>query len=557
MWLNHRPGGQSAALLLRVGIQDAEVVHTFCDRLRDGTRPYLLYFDSADFDTTSPLLRYHSGKYAIRNTPDDGLNIVEGINVNSGSTKREHNLNNDLNEMRLNYLAYYDLSILGGDGHEVPEPWLIDLLRERLAAGTAKEIVSSARTLAKLKVKSPFIREILQRRLNEVPVRNKSQPSFTSDTEQQSFDEISVVLAAAHSLFMSGINDGDVLQALHARLEETHNKTHFWLVVDFCLRHQIKDPWLTNTLLNKLRNGPPSDSETAGQVYSEPEQEESALAAAALIQLRVRNINLLTWVISRLDMPETASKAAEDLGEFGGLDNRLVTGALIQRLNLEMDQGDEGDISLLSATASSLVKLGEHTQVVLRALRRSIEKAGGIEGGKQISQSAKALHSINELDQQTVALLRKRLDDKDLGVGKAVAKVLADFDVRDKVTQEKLREQLDVLDSNVEKEATYAKLVLLHPERKFEGELEQLLEELLSPAADSSIGYRRAVQYAFKLLAEQQLTEKGGGMKAIDSLRAKLSELYNDHTIHRQIAAYDILRNIDEVVEEHKQEGSY
>jgi hypothetical protein len=553
MWKNRSPGGRSAALLLRAGVQEDETIRTFCDRLRDGTSPYLVYLDSMDFDEGSPLLRYYSDKGIVPSTPYDGLNTTDGFILDRGVGKRELSLNDALYDVRHNYKASYDFSILERDGREAPNQWLIELLRERLTTGTAKEIVAAARTLAKLKIKSPWVGEIIRRRLQEISSINENKQSFTPNIEQQKLDEEIVALAAAHSLFVSEMSDKAVQDALQNRLAKAPNTIAFWLIVDFCARHNIKEQWLIDPLLNKLRNTNSSESEAKAHAYVGFEQEEPALAASALINLHIKDKELLNWVLRKLDVPETASKAAEDLGELGEIDKKLVTDALRQRLNAEMDEENEGDIPLLTAAANSLVKLGEHDQVVIKALHRSIEKA---RGSKEISQSAKTLHDLRELNQQGVTLLRNRLGDKNPLIVSAVAKMLADFNVRDETTLKTLHQQLDLSDSDVEEAEAYAKLALIDPKLKFEEQLEHLWQELVSPAADSSSGYRRAVQYAFKLSVEQQLNGKAGDENAIDALRTKLNELKGTAEIHRQLAANEILESIDEVVKKHKQENS-
>lgn len=549
MWKNRSPGGRSAALLLRAGVQEDEVIRTFCGRLREGTGPYLIYLDSTDFERGMPLLRYYSGKGIAPSTPCDGFNTTYGLPIDGGVDKRELSLNDALFEVGNNYKASYNLSVLERTGREAPEPWLIDLLRERLTTGTAKEMVAAAKTLDKLKIGSPWVGEILRRRLQEVPAVSEDKQSFTSYIERRKLDEESVALAAAHSLFISGESSKIVQDALQARLTKPSNTIAFWLIVDFCVRHNLKEQWVIDALLNKLRNNGSSENEAKAPAYAGFQQEEPALAASALINLHVRDMELLNWVLRKLDASETASRAAEDLGEFGGLDNKLITDTLRQRLNTEMDQGNEGDMSLLTAAANSLVRLGEHDHVVLRALHRSIEKASGLE---EISQSAKTLYNLGEFNQQGVTLLRNRLGDKNPSIVHAVEKLLADFNVRDETTLEKLRQQLDLSNSDPEGAAAYAKLALLDPKLQFEEEVEHLWQELVSPAADSSSGYRHAVQYALKLSVEQQLNSKEGSKNAIDVLRTRLNELKGAAELHRQIAANEILESIDEVVKKHE-----
>lgn len=541
MWSNHRPGGQPGALLLKISVQDDEVVSTFSKHFRERAGQYISYGDFKDLEPSLPLFRYDSGESSFGESSElNGLNNE----LNTDNKAKERSLNNELNEQGHNYQASYNLSTVARDGREVQDSWLIELMREKLTKGTAKEVVAATNTLAKLKVKSLWVRELLQQRLHEEPVAKKTQQSLASNIEQQILDEESVAMAAAHSLFFIGMSDKTVLDTLHTHLSQAHDTIPFWLIVDCCVRHKVKEQWLIDALLNKLRG---------------PNQEESALAAAALVQLRVKNKELVDWLLSKLDTPEMASKAAEDLGELSGVDNSRVAGILRQRLVLEMGEGDEGDMALLSAAANSMVKLGAQDQVVLGALLRSIERVRSLDkGGMEIRKSAKTLHDLNRLDQQAIALMRKRLDDKDPLIGRAVAKILEDFDVRDEITLEKLREQLDSSGSNFseETEEAYAKLALLDPAQRFEEKLERLWRELLSPAADSSIGYRHAVQKAFELLAEQQLGNKVGGAQAVEAIRSKLNTLRNAAEIHRQIAAYEILENIDKTINERQQESS-
>lgn len=551
MWKNHSSGGRSAALLLKAGVQEDEAIRTFCDRLRERTGSYLISLDSTDLDRRSPLLRYYSGKGIAPSTHYDGFNTTYGFPIDGGVERRELSLNDALFEVGSNYKASYDLSVLERPGREAPEPWLIDLLRERLATGTAREMIAAARALYKLKIRSPWVGEILRRRLQEVPPVSEDTQSFTPYIERQRLDEEAVILAAAHSIFISGGSDKIVQDALQVRLTKPSNTIAFWLIADFCVRHNIKEQLVIDVLIHKLRNTGSSENEAKVPAYVGFQEEEPSLAASALINLHVRDIELLNWILRKLDASETASRAAEDLGEFGGLDNKLVTDTLRQRLNEEMDQGIEGDMSLLTAVANSLAKLGEHDHVVLRALHRSIEKASGIE---EINQSAKTLYNLGELNQQGVTLLRNRLGDKNPSIVHAVEKLLGDFNIRDETTLEKLRQRLDLSDSDAEVAAAYAKLALLDPKRKFEEEVEHLWQELVSHAADSSSGYRSAVQYAFKLSVEQQLNGKADGKNSVDALRTRLNELKGVAEIHRQIAANEILESIDGVAKKYEQE---
>lgn len=207
MWKNRSPGGRSAALLLRVGVQEDEAIRTFCDRLREGTGPYLVYLDSTDFERGSPLLRYYSGKGIVPSTPYDAFNTIDQFNIDRGADMRELSLNDALYEVGNNYKASYDLSILERNGYETLKPWLIELLRERLTTGTAKEIIAAAWTLSRLKIKSPWMGEIIQRRLQEASPIDENKQSLTPYIERRKLDEELVALAAAHSLFISEMSD--------------------------------------------------------------------------------------------------------------------------------------------------------------------------------------------------------------------------------------------------------------------------------------------------------------------------------------------------------------
>jgi hypothetical protein len=460
-----------------------------------------------------------------------------------------------LNDQEHIYQVSYNLSMATRDGSEAHASWLIDLLREKLVKGTAEDVVAAARVLAKLKVKNSWARVSLQQRLHKKHGAQKPQRSST-DIEEQRLDEETVALAAAHSLFLLDISDETVPNALHTHLLKAHDMIVFWLVVDFCLRHKIREQWLIDALHNKLLNGRARQSENKEQRYIVQDQEESAMAAAALVHLRVKDKELVDWLLRKLDTPEMASKAAEDLGELGGVDDNRVLVALRQRINLEMDQGNEGDIALLSAAANSMVKLGAQDQVVLIALLRSIEKGDSKIRESIIRESAKTLYDLNHFDQQLITLLRKRLEENDPFISRVIAKVLSDFDVRDEVTLEKLREKLDFSDNTTEEAAAYAKLALIDPAQQFEEKLERLWQELLSPEAESSSGYRRAVQNAFELLAKQQLEDEAGGAKDVEVIRARLIKLRSSAEIHRQLAAYNILENIDEAIKKRQQETS-
>jgi hypothetical protein len=389
-----------------------------------------------------------------------------------------------------------------------PDDWLLDHLRGNVERGKAEQVAEAADALASVESERGALRERLRGRLRD--------------------SDHLIALTAADRLLRLGDRGQPVMDVLRARLQSPADK-FFWAAADVCAGNEVREDWVRQALLGKLQA-------KEGKQENPLAGDEALLAAVLLIQLKVRDEALVNWVLDQLYYSEAAKAAAEDLGEIGFGHPREIE-ALRQLLNNE-------DVDLAGAAAGSLVKLRAHDEAARGALLKVIEKS---EDGRSIARAVEALHSLGPLDRQALALVHKRFDPTAGAIPDTLAATLVKLGINDDTTLELWRARLDtwaLYRPSVAK--YYAELALLKPSQSFDENLDRLSQELVSPAADASRGYRLAVQAALVKLAEQQF-DKPAKEKNLKALRERLSPLLSAAEMHRQIAAYDTLEGIDEL----------
>lgn len=416
--------------------------------------------------------------------------------------------------------------------------WLIEHLKKNVEGRDGGLLALSADALAAIGVERQALVAALRSRLRD------GAPG--------------VRLLAADRLLRLGDRGTDVPETLRALLQ---SPPHFWEAADTCVRHGIGDDWLRSALLDRLKSSvarqaepPDSPAPASGKgtyaaaivPFKPSPSEESVWAATRLIHLKVKDRALVDWLLARLGDPSStvqtrldqlpqAVTAVIDLGEVGFGEERefrALRGLL-----------DNEDVNLAGVAAASLLKLGARDKALRDPVLRVIEKSTE---PKPVAEALKALHASRQLDQEALALVYKRLGRSTYGIASELAETLTELSVNDENTLKQFRVLLETGNYRFGAAERIATLALLNPAEGFEGSLDRLHRELISPAADRSSSYRETLLAALLKLAEQQLDRPDRDAR-LRQIRDRLTPLLTAEEIHRRVTAYRTLEGLEQL----------